>query len=76
MIHSKSDVFISKPDILKVSVWIRKGYNAQHCLMAMTEKWRKFLDIGGHVGARLTDPFKAFDCRLPDYMIVALTLTR
>ena len=44
--------------------------------MAMTEKWRKFLDIGGHVGTRLTDPSKAFDCRLPDYMLMALTLTR
>ena len=22
-----------------------KGYNAQHCLMAMIEKWRKFLEI-------------------------------
>ena len=41
---------------------IRKGYNAQHCLMAMVEKWRTFLDIGGHAGALLTDLSKAFDC--------------
>ena len=39
----------------------RKGY-AQHCLMAMNEKWRKFLDIGGRAGGLLTDPSKAFDC--------------
>ena len=24
----------------------RKGYNAQHCLMTMIEKWHKFLDVG------------------------------
>ena len=27
------------------------GYNAQHCLMALVEKWCKFLDIEGHAGA-------------------------
>ena len=46
----------------KYQCGFRKGYNAQHCLMAMIEKWRKFLDIGGHAGALLTDLFKAFDC--------------
>ena len=30
--------------------------------MAMIEKWCKFLDIGGHAGALLTDLSKAFDC--------------
>ena len=40
----------------------RKGYDAQHCLMAMIEKWHKFLDIGGHAGALLTDLSKSFDC--------------
>ena len=34
----------------------------KHCLMPMIEKWRKFLDIGGHAGALLTDMSKAFDC--------------
>ena len=29
--------------------------------MAMIEKWCKFLDIGGHAGALLTDLSKAFD---------------
>ena len=27
----------------------------------MIEKWRKFLNIGGHAGALLTDLSKAFD---------------
>ena len=30
--------------------------------MAMIEKWRTFLDIGGHAGALFTDLSKAFDC--------------
>ena len=30
--------------------------------MALIEKWRKFLDIGGHAGVLLTNPSKAFDC--------------
>ena len=53
-------VSISKPDI-KYQCGFRKGYNAQHCLMAIIEKWCKFLDIAGHAGALLTDLSKAFD---------------
>ena len=45
----------------KYQCGFRKGYNAQHCLMAMIKKWRKFLDIEGHAGALLTDLSKAFD---------------
>ena len=40
----------------------RKGFNAQHCLLAMVEKWRKFPDKGGEAGAVSTDLYKAFDC--------------
>ena len=32
----------------KYQCGFRKGYNAQHCLMATIEKWRKFLDTGGY----------------------------
>ena len=39
-----------------------KGFNVQHCLLAMIEKWRKTLDKGGETGAVLTDLSKAFDC--------------
>ena len=46
----------------KYQCGFRKGHNAQHYLMAMIEKWRKFLDIPGHAGALLTDLSKAFDC--------------
>ena len=29
--------------------------------MEVIEKWRKFLDVGGHAGALLTDLSEAFD---------------
>ena len=48
----------------------RKGYNAQHCLMAVIEKWRKFLDMGGHAGALLTDLSKTFYCIEHELLIV------
>ena len=40
----------------------RKGFNAQHCLLTMVEKWRKILDGGGQTGVVLTNLSKAFDC--------------
>ena len=46
----------------KYQCGFRKGYNTQHYLMAVIEKWQKFLDIGGHTGAVLIDLSKAFDC--------------
>ena len=50
----------------------RKGYNAQHCLIAMTEKWHKFVDIGGHAGALLTDLSKAVYCIYHKLLIAKL----
>ena len=38
-----------------------KGFSTQHCLLVMTEKWRKCLGKGGVSGAILTDLSKAFD---------------
>ena len=40
----------------------RKGFNAQHCLLAMIEKWHKTLDKVGETGAVLADLSKAFEC--------------
>ena len=40
----------------------RKGFNAQHCLIYMIEKWKRSLDKKGEAGALLTDLSKAFDC--------------
>ena len=50
----------------------RKGYNAQHCLMAMIERWRKFLDMEVHADAPLTDLSKVFDCIDRDLLIAKL----
>ena len=46
----------------KFQCGFRKGFNAQHCVLALIEKWRKTLDTGGETGAVLTDLSKAFDC--------------
>ena len=46
----------------KFQCGFRKGFNTQHCLLAMVEKWRKTLDAGGETGVVLTDLSKAFDC--------------
>ena len=50
----------------------RKGVSAQHCLVAMIEKWRKSLDKGQSFGALLTDLSKAFDCLPHDLLIAKL----
>ena len=59
------DKFLSK-----YQCGFRKGYNAQHCLLAMIEKWKKAVDNGNVFGALLTDLSKAFDC-LPQDLIIA-----
>ena len=48
-------------DILsKYQCGFRKGFNAQTCLIALIEKWKKNIDCGGAFGALLTDLSKAF----------------
>ena len=59
------DKFLSK-----YQCGFRKGYNAQHCLLAMIEKWKKAVDNGNVFGALLTDLSKTFDS-LPHDLIIA-----
>ena len=46
----------------KFQCGFRKGFNAQHCLLTIVEKWCKTLDEVGETGAVLTDLSKVFDC--------------
>ena len=48
----------------------RKGYSAQHCLLATVEEWEKVVDEKGVFGALLTDLSKVFDC-IPHDLIIA-----
>ena len=50
----------------------RKGYNAQHALALMLEKWRISLDKKGFGGAVLMDLSKAFDTINHDLLIAKL----
>ena len=52
----------------------RKGYNAQHCLITLIEKWKKSVDNGGAFGALLTDLSKAFDCLSHELLIAKLNV--
>ena len=50
----------------------RKGYNVQHALIALIEKWRVSLDNKGFGGAILMDLSKAFDTINHNLLIVKL----
>ena len=56
----------------KYQCGFRKGYNVQHCLIALIEKWKQSVDKGGAFGALLTDLSKAFDCLSHELLIAKL----
>ena len=43
----------------KLQSQVRQGFSTQHCLLIMTEKWRKHLDKDGVNGALLTNMSRA-----------------
>ena len=46
----------------KFQCGFRKGFNVQHCLITMIEKWQRSVDGGGQAGALLGYLSEAFDC--------------
>ena len=56
-IFSFYDDFLSKQQC-----GFRKGYNAQHFLLVLLEKWKRLVDSGQMFGALLADFSNAFDC--------------
>ena len=66
----KQIIIFLDPLLSKYKCGFRKGVSAQHCLLAMFEKWKNSIDKGKVFGALLTDLSKAFDC-LPHELIIA-----
>ena len=52
--------------------WCRKGFNTQHTLLTLVDKWRKSLDNKGFGGAILMDLSKVFDTLYHDLLITKL----
>ena len=50
----------------------RKGYNAQHALVALLEEWKSSLEENGFAGAVLMDLSKAIDCLNHDLLLAKL----
>ena len=58
--------------LAKYQCGFRKGFNAQHCLVSMIEKWKESVDSGGAFGALMTDLSKAFDCLHHELLVAKL----
>ena len=61
-----------EPILSKFQCGFRKGYSAQHCLLAMLEKWKLAVDNKRNFGSLLTDLSKAFDCFPHDLLLAKL----
>ena len=58
--------------LFKYQCGFRNGFNAQHCLLTMLEKWKKAVDSKKDFRAVLTDLSKGFDCSPYDFIIAKL----
>ena len=65
-------IFISINFFVKHQCGFQKGYNAQHCLLVMTEKMKDAHDKNKVCAVVLTDLSKAFDCLKHDLLIAKL----
>ena len=61
-----------EPILSKYQCGFRKGFSAQHCLLAMLEKWKSAIDNKKTFDALLTDLSKTFDCISHDLLIAKL----
>ena len=61
-----------EPILSKFQCGFRKGFSAQHCLLAMLEKWKSVIDNKRNFGALLSDLSKAFDCLPRDLLLAKL----
>ena len=77
-IRYMKDLYITKCAFInffwKCQCCFQKGFNAQHCLITMTEKWQRWVDKGGQAGAFLTDLSRALDCIDHELLIVCIRL--
>ena len=71
MIKDQVEVFFDSI-LSKYQCVFRRGYNAQHCLITLIEKWKKSVDNGGAFGALFTHLSKAFDCLSQELLIPKL----
>ena len=72
IIQSQISVYIEK-FLSPFLCGYRKGYNVQHALVTLIEKWRISLDKGGFAGGILMDLSKAFDTLNHDLLIAKLS---
>ena len=66
-VHKNTDNSLSR-----YQMGYRKGYNSQHSLTAMFEKWKKNLAKGGECGALFVALSKAFGCLQHDLSLAKL----
>ena len=56
----------------KYQCGFRKGHGAQHCIIALPEKWHESIDRGLEFAILLTDLSNAFDCLSLDLFVAKL----